>query len=316
MIRGLMGGLGLALAATYFHAQAAPVEPSQRLVRPAELSKLSSAEKPLLPLALRPAAQAQTATATGDLAGSQRALLKKYCITCHSDRLKTAQLTLEQLDVEHVRDGAEIWEKVVRKVRAGAMPPAGSPRPEKTVYEGFASWLETELDRSAAANPHPGRPVVRRLNRFEYTNAVRDLLALEIDGRSLLPTDESGYGFDNIGDVLSFSPGLLERYMSAARKISRLSIGDPTLRPSIDLYKVSPFLVQEERVSEDLPFGSRGGTVIRYNFPADGEYVVSVKLGRRFDNDANSMGLTRQGTEHRCNHYAIGRPYLWLLLVA
>ena len=217
---------------------------------------------------------------------SQRALLDRYCVTCHNQQLRTGGLLLDQVDVEHVGEAAEVWERVVRKLRAGQMPPPGRPRPERAAYDGFATWLETELNRAAAARPNPGRPVVRRLNRLEYTNAIRDLLALEIDGRALLPTDESGYGFDNIGDVLSFSPGLLERYMSAARRISRLAVGDPTRPSSIDTYRVSPFVLQDGRASEDLPFGSRGGTVIRHNFPTDGEYVLRIRLGRRFDNEA------------------------------
>ena len=217
---------------------------------------------------------------------SQRALLDRYCVACHNQQLRTGGLLLDQVDVEHVAEAAEVWERVVRKLRAGQMPPPGRPRPERTAYDGFATWLETELNRAAAARPNPGRPVVRRLNRLEYTNAIRDLLALEIDGRALLPTDESGYGFDNIGDVLSFSPGLLERYMSAARRISRLAVGDPTRPSSIDTYRVSPFVLQDGRASEDLPFGSRGGTVIRHNFPTDGEYVLRIRLGRRFDNEA------------------------------
>ncbi len=200
---------------------------------------------------------------------------------------------LDELDVERIGEGTEIWEKVVRKIRSGAMPPAGAARPDKATYESFAGWLETALDRAADVRPNPGRPVVRRLNRLEYTNAIRDLLALEVDGRALLPTDESGYGFDNIGDVLAFSPGLLERYMTAARKISRLAVGDPTLGPSIDNYRFSQYLVQGDRLSDDLPFGSRGGAVIRHNFPRDGEYVLRIRLGRRFDNEA-IQGLARR----------------------
>ena len=231
------------------------------------------------------------APATADAHGAgapdaQRALLDRYCVTCHNERLRTGGLQLDRIDVGHVGAAAEVWEKVVRKLRAGQMPPPGRPRPAQAAYDGLASWLEAELDRAADARPNPGRPVVRRLNRLEYTNAVRDLLALEVDGRALLPTDESGYGFDNVGDVLSFSPGLLERYMSAARKISRLAVGDPTQPPAIAAYKVSPFLVQAGRVSEDLPFGSRGGLVVRHNFPADGEYLLRIHLGRRFDNNA------------------------------
>ncbi|HEV8316987.1 MAG TPA: DUF1592 domain-containing protein, partial [Vicinamibacterales bacterium] len=226
-------------------------------------------------------------------ADAQRALLKRYCVSCHNQKLKTGSLSLDEVDIAHVGERAEIWEKVVRKLRAGQMPPVGVPRPDRATYEGLASWLETELDHVAAARPDPGRAIVRRLNRFEYTNAVRDLLAVEIDGRALLPTDESGYGFDNIGDVLSISPGLLERYMSAARKISRLAIGHAAVGPSIDSYKISSYILQEDRVSEELPFGSRGGMVIRHHFPADGEYVLRIRLGRRFDNNAI------QGLENR-----------------
>ena len=282
MFRMLTCGLGVVLAAGHLHLQAAP--PSSPI--PA-ISEAGPHRAPVPEVLLRPAAHVQApASASGQsTTDSSRALLERYCITCHNQQLQTGGLALDQVDVEHVSEAAEIWEKVVGKLRAGQMPPAGRPRPERATYDGFAAWLETELDRAAAARPNPGRPVVRRLNRFEYTNGIRDLLALEIDGRALLPTDESGYGFDNIGDVLSFSPGLLARYMSAAQKISRLALGDPTRRPSVDTYKVSPFLVQDDRLSEDLPFGSRGGTVIRHNFPTDGEYVLTIRLGRRFDNN-------------------------------
>ena len=230
-------------------------------------------------------AHTQTPSSSSDpsTAPSQRALLlNRYCITCHNQRTKVAGLMLDGMDLENVGERAEIWEKVVHKLRAGAMPPAGSPRPDKTAYDGLTSWLETELDRAAAARPHPGRPLAQRLNRFEYTNAIRELLAMEIDGRALLPTDESGYGFDNIADVLSVSPGLLERYMIAAWKISRLAISDPTLGPTVETYKVSLLRDQDERMSDDLPFGSIGGTAIRHYFPFDGEYELRVGLARDF----------------------------------
>ena len=172
-------------------------------------------------------AQTQPAAPASPAASPQRALLDKYCVTCHNQKLLTAGLALDKADVTNVPAGAQVWEKVVRKLGTRAMPPLGMPRPDKPAYDGFASWLENELDRAAAAKPNPGRAGVHRLNQFEYTNAVRDLLALEIDGRSLLPSDESGYGFDNIADVLSVSPGLLERYMIAAQKIGALALGDP-----------------------------------------------------------------------------------------
>ena len=213
-------------------------------------------------------------------AATQRALLDRYCVTCHNEKLKTAGLMLDKMDVEKVSEGAPVWEKVVRKLRTGAMPPAGMPRPDKAAYDSFATYLESALDSAAAANPNPGKELVHRLNRAEYTNAVRDLVAVEIDGESLLPADESTYGFDNIGDALSVSPVLLERYIAVARKISRLAIGDPTVRPAFETYDVPKLLVQDDRVSEDLPFGSRGGIAIRHYFPLDGEYVIRIRLQR------------------------------------
>jgi mono/diheme cytochrome c family protein len=149
-----------------------------------------------------------------------RAVLDRYCVTCHNARLRTANLLLDTIDLEHISASAEVWEKVARKLRTRAMPPAGRPRPDPATYDGLATWLETALDHAAAAAPTPGRAAIHRLNRAEYTNAVRDLLGLDIDGRSLLPADDSGYGFDNIADVLAVSPALLERYMVAAAKIS------------------------------------------------------------------------------------------------
>ncbi len=179
---------------------------------------------------------------------------------------------------------------MVRKLRHREMPPVGMPRPDEAGYDSFATYLETQLDRAAAANPNLGRTATaHRLNRAEYTNAIRDLLALEIDGEALLPADDSG-GFDNLGDLLSVSPLLMEKYMSAARKISRLAVGDPTIRPDIKTYTVSPFLLQNERMNEDLPFGSRGGTTIRHHFPLDGEYVVTMRLQRN-NQEAFVIGL-------------------------
>ena len=194
-------------------------------------------------------------------ASKYRAVLDRYCVTCHNQKLKTADLMLDKMDVENVTPGAPVWEKVVRKLRTGAMPPSGAPRPDKAAYDSFATYLETEPDRLAVAKPNPGRPAVHRLNRAEYGNAIRDLLAMDPDAndiRALLPPDDSGYGFDNIGDVLSVSPLLLERYISAARRISRLAIGDPATRPDTETYDVSRFLMQDDRASEKLPFGSRG----------------------------------------------------------
>ena len=172
---------------------------------------------------------------------------------------------------------------MIRKLRSATMPPAGRPRPEPASYESFASWLETTIDEAAADSPRPGRPTARRLNRTEYTNVIRDLLGLEIDGRALLPADDMVYGFDNNADLLPMSTALLERYMSAAAKISRLAVGDPALRPSLTTYNVSRLRLQNGRVGPDLPFGSRGGAAVRHYFPLDAEYVVTARLrGRRF----------------------------------
>ena len=223
-------------------------------------------------------------------ASEQRAVLDRYCVVCHNEQLRTAGLTLDTMDVEQIGDGAPVWEKVLRKLRGRAMPPAGMPRPDEATYDSLAGYLEQELD---GARPNPGRPVLHRLNRAEYSNAIRDLLALEIDGASLLPGDDSGYGFDNIGDVLSVSPMLMERYLSTARKISRLALGHHTGLPDSETYEIPGFLRQEDRASEDLPFGSRGGIAVRHFFPLDGEYLVKVRLKTSYDG-ASILGIAEE----------------------
>jgi hypothetical protein len=212
---------------------------------------------------------------------SPRVILDKYCVTCHNEKLKTAGLMLDKMDVEHVGDEAEMWEKVARKLRTHEMPPAGRPRPDLATYGAIVSRLETALDAAATAKPNPGRVAVHRLSRVEYTNAIRDLLGLEVDGRSLLMADEPDQqSFDNVASVLTVSPVLLEGYLSAASTISRLAVADPTILPIVDTYKVPRGLVQDNRTSDDLPFGSQGGTVIRHYFPVDGEYTIKVVLKR------------------------------------
>ena len=213
-----------------------------------------------------------------------RALLDEYCVACHNARTRTAGLLLDRADVRQVAAGAETWEKVVRKLRSGAMPPPGRRRPDPRTLDAFVSGLEAELDAAAAAHPNPGRPPDHRLNRFEYGNAVRDLLDLEIDAAALLPPDESDHGFDNIAEVLSMSPTLLGRYLFAARRISQLAVGDPSTGPAVETFRVSRGLRQDERMSGDLPRGTRGGLAARHYFPLDGEYVVKVRLGRNFTN--------------------------------
>ena len=188
---------------------------------------------------------------------------------------------LDGMDVEHVGEHAEAWEKVVRKLRARAMPPVGRPRPDRATYAAVAAALETALDRAGAADPNPGRTTTHRLNRTEYANAIRDLLGLEVDGRALLPPDDADLGFDNMADILSVSPALLERYLSAARKIGRLALGDPTGDPTTETYVVPKLQFQDHRMSEDLPFGSRGGIAIRHYFPLDAEYDIRIRLQRQ-----------------------------------
>ena len=232
-------------------------------------------------------AVAQTRAVTTPPVDVDRAVLDRFCVTCHNDRTLAAGLSLQDLDVGRVGEDTEqveLWEKVVRKLRTRGMPPPGRRRPTEVDYERVATRLETALDAAAAATLNPGRrPAVHRLNRAEYTNAIRDLLALEVDGQTLLPADDSGYGFDNIADVLSVSPMLTERYLSAARKISRLAVGDVTLAPTTEIFAVDKYLKQNGRVSDDLPFGSRGGLAVRHTFPVDGEYVAKLYLSRTYD---------------------------------
>jgi cytochrome c551/c552 len=209
-----------------------------------------------------------------------RVLINQYCVGCHNQKVKTAGVSLQALDPANVSQDAAIWEKVLRKVSAGQMPPTGLPHPQVAASEFFTRWLGEELDHAAAAHPNPGRPTIHRLNRAEYSNAIRDLLALDIKPGSKLPADDTGYGFDNIGDVLSLSPVLVERYMSVGRMVSRLAVGDPNLKPEVNEFEAprpGRTAVRNERVSDDLPFDSAGGMVIQYPFPVDAEYVFRIK---------------------------------------
>ncbi len=234
-------------------------------------------------------AAAQQAASASPAASPYRAVLNRYCVTCHNERLKTADLLLDQADVEHPGAAPELWEKVARKLRARAMPPQGAPRPEEAAYASFVEYLETSLNRAAEASPNPGKTSDHRLNRSEYANAIRDLLGLEVDSAALLPPDEQYFGFDNNADVLTVSPLLMERYMIAAGKISRMAVGNPAMRPAAEEYKVSEALIQNDRQNEDLPFGSRGGAAIRHFFPLDGEYVVRIRLQRNYDGFIRGM---------------------------
>jgi len=225
---------------------------------------------------------AQQPTPASDLAYfaplSQKALLDQYCVTCHNERLKTGGLALETLPLNRLGEtNAETWEKVVRKLRAGLMPPAGAKRPERGSLDAFAKSIEDSIDHFAASNPNPGRAPLHRMNRVEYANAIRDLLALEVDSSTLLPADDSSHGFDNIADVLGVSPSLLERYVSAAAKISRLAVGERDAAPAQVTYTVKGDLSQNQTL-EGQPLGTRGGTTIRHNFPVDGEYLIKLSL--------------------------------------
>jgi mono/diheme cytochrome c family protein len=226
------------------------------------------------------AAPQQTASPA---AASHKATFDRYCLTCHTQRLKdrgTVPLALDGLDFGRLGADAATWEKVVLKLRAGLMPPVGAPRPDKTTHDALASWLESELDRAAAAHVNPGRTEpLHRLNRAEYRNAVRDLIGLDVDVASLLPADDVSYGFDNIAGVLKMSPTLMERYLSAAQKVSRLALGTPLPAPAIDYFRVADDLSQDEHLP-GLPLGTRGGTLIRYTFPMDGVYEIRPRLTR------------------------------------
>ena len=225
-----------------------------------------------------------------------KAVLDKYCITCHSQRLHTADLVLEGIDVQNPAARADVWERVITKLHARSMPPAGIPRPDVATYDAIAAALETAIDRAWAANPNPGRiGAVHRLNRVEYNNAIRDLFALDIDVTSKLPGDETADGsFDNFADVLSISTAHLERYLSVGRQVTRLAIGLPPTVPAVERFEIPLHVVQEDLQSEDLPFGSRGGMAIRYDFPVDGEYVIKIRLRRQYQDYVMGMGWPQQ----------------------
>jgi cytochrome c551/c552 len=230
---------------------------------------------------------------------SPEATFTKYCVTCHNARLKTAGFVLDTADLKNVGGHAETWEKVVRKLRTEAMPPAGAPRPDRATYDSTAAYLEAELDRAAAARPNPGSlPLLHRLTRTEYQNAIRDLLAVdalpkEMDYSLLLPADNASSGFDNIADLLFVSPTSMERYLDAAAKISRLAIGDPATPEMVNIYRLSDELTQDVRL-DDLPFGTRGGAAVRSDFPVDGEYAVKVEFANS-SRDQNQLLITSDG---------------------
>jgi mono/diheme cytochrome c family protein len=229
-------------------------------------------------------------------ATAPRAVFDKYCVTCHNQKLRTAGLALDALDVANPSANAEVWERVIVKLRAGSMPPQGNARPDAETYRAVATWLENEIDRAWAAKPYPGRiGAVHRLNRTEYNNAIRDLFAIDLDVRSLLPGDETADGsFDNFADSLSISTAHLERYLSVARQVTRLATGLPPASPKIDRFEIPLHVLQEDRQSEDLPLGSRGGIAVNYNFPVNGEYLLKVRLQRQYQDYIKGMGWPQQ----------------------
>ena len=218
--------------------------------------------------------------------------MNQYCLACHNDVLRTANVSFQNIDLTDLSIHEGLPEKMLSQLRNRRMPPMEMPRPTDEIYDELVSWLETELDDLAAANPNPGRTdIFHRLNRAEYSNAVRDLLNIEVDVEEFLPADDiDAYGFDNMADALTVSPALMERYLSAARKISRLAIGETPLGPASETYEVPILLNQEDRMSDDLPFGSRGGVAMRHYFPVAGKYDLSLRLHRNYVNYIRGMG--------------------------
>jgi hypothetical protein len=220
-----------------------------------------------------------------------RQLVDKYCLSCHSQRLKTAGLVLEGVDVDHPARAAQTWEKVIVKLRSRSMPPVNAPRPDNAAYDAAAGWLENEIDREAAAHVNPGRYApLHRLNRSEYANAIRDLLGVEVDAQGLLPPDEQAFGFENNAEALTMQPALLDRYVTAATTIARQAIGDPNIAPTFVRYGAlknnandQTYLRQTDRLGEDFPLGSKGGVAARHYFPLDGEYVFRLRLQRSYE---------------------------------
>jgi mono/diheme cytochrome c family protein len=244
------------------------------------------------------------AFAQQDSPAARTALLNKYCVTCHNAKLRTGGLSLQDANLGNVPADAETWEKVIRKLRAGSMPPQGMPRPDEALLNDLAAFLENAVDRAAAANPNPGHAAMHRLNRSEYANAIRDLLALDVDASALLPPDDESSGFDNIADVLRMSPSPMERYLSASWNISREAVGNMNITPATSTFRVRPDLSQDQHI-EGLPLGTRGGILVHYDAPLDAEYTIKLRLWRNtFDlmrgmEDAHQIEISVDGNQVR-----------------
>jgi hypothetical protein len=221
---------------------------------------------------------------------SEHALVNQYCAGCHNDKLKSGGMALTKLDIEHPSQSAELAEKVIRKVRVGLMPPPGMTRPDATTIKAFAGALENGIDQAALAHPNPGRPALHRLNRTEYANSIRELLGVEVDVSPLLPADDMSHGFDNMADVLTVSPTLMEGYIRAAGRISREAIGDTKALPLTTTYQI-PRVLNQMRHIDGTPFGTRGGIAVVHDFPADGEYIF--KLGFYYSPTGPLFGLNQ-----------------------
>src|SRR5689334_1481574 len=247
-----------------------------------------------LSMQVKISAQQDNAAPAGPSPISNRQFLDRYCATCHNEQLKSGGLSLAHVDVSSPGTQPELWEKVVRKLHTGVMPPPNMPQPAEADRHAILTWLEASLDAASAAKPNPGRTeTLRRLNRTEYQNAVRDLLALDIDATSLLPADESGHGFDNV-NVGDLSPTLLNRYISAAQKISRMAVGSTQTGLQSDTISLPADLTQEDQLP-GLPMGTRGGVSTSYLFAQDGEYEIQVLLARDL---AGVISGLRDGRSH------------------
>ena len=237
-----------------------------------------SAKAPVDKGVMQPASP-QAAASAPVAASPQQETITRYCVVCHNDRLKTQGLSLEHANLAQASADPELWEKVARKLQARSMPPQGARRPDEATYRALEAAIETPLDAAAVSHPNPGAPILHRMNRSEYANAIHDLLALDVDVTSLLPPDDAAYGFDNISDVLGVSPALQERYLSAAAKIAAIAVGDPDITAGSDVFRIRQDLSQDQHI-EGLPLGTVGGTLVRHTFPLDGEYVFQAKLFR------------------------------------
>jgi hypothetical protein len=247
---------------------------------------------------------AVVAFAQQDLPAAQQAVVGKYCVTCHSAKLRTGGLSLQDADLNNVPAATETWERVIRKLRTGSMPPQGVPHPDAATVNGLAAFLETSLDRAAEAKPNPGHAAMHRLNRAEYANAIHELLSLDVDATALLPPDDESSGFDNIADVLRMSPSLMERYLSASWNISREAVGNMSIAQAMSTYRVRPDLSQDQHI-EGLPLGTRGGILVSHYAPLDAEYVIKLRLWRNtFDlmrgmEDAHQIEISVDGNQVR-----------------